>query len=72
LKDVLGQIEPNGGDRRQISDKFSHGRRLYGDLFVKPSPLLTPSVSDSGLLRSIHSEDPRGARRRGQHLRRRV
>jgi len=43
---------------------------LYGDLFVKPSRLLTSSVSDSRLLRSMHSKDPRGARRRGQHLRR--
>jgi hypothetical protein len=29
LKDVLGQIEPNGGDRRQISDRLSHGRRSF-------------------------------------------
>jgi hypothetical protein len=35
---------------------------LYGDLFVKPSRLLTSSVSDGRLLRPIHSEDPRGAR----------
>src|SRR4029077_7110252 len=45
-------------------------RRLYGVLFVNPALLLTSSGSNSGLLRSIHSEDPRGARRRGQHLRR--
>jgi len=70
LKDVLGQIEADGRDRRQISDRLSHGRRLYGDLFVKPSRLPISSVSNSRLLRSIHSEDPRGARRRGQHLRR--
>ena len=29
LKDVLGQIEPNGRDRRQISDRLSHGRRSF-------------------------------------------
>jgi hypothetical protein len=49
---------------------WPHYGRLYGALFVKPSHLLTSSVSNSRLLRSILSEDPRGARRRGQHLRR--
>ena len=29
LKDVLGQIEPNGRDRRTISDRLSHGRRSF-------------------------------------------
>ena len=41
---------------------------LYGDVFGKPSPLLTSSVSDSRLLGSIHSEEPRVARRRRQPL----
>jgi hypothetical protein len=27
LKNVLGQIEPNDRDRRQIDDRLSHGRR---------------------------------------------
>jgi hypothetical protein len=27
LKNMLGQIEANGRDRRQIGDRFSHGRR---------------------------------------------
>jgi hypothetical protein len=27
LKDVLGQIEPNSRDRREIADRLSHGRR---------------------------------------------
>jgi hypothetical protein len=44
LKNVLGQVESNSRDRRQIGDRLSHGRRLYGDLFVKPSRLLN-SVS---------------------------
>jgi hypothetical protein len=29
LKDVLGQIESNGRDRRQIGDRLSHGRRSF-------------------------------------------
>jgi hypothetical protein len=29
LKDVLGQIEANGRDRRQINDRLSHGRRSF-------------------------------------------
>jgi hypothetical protein len=29
LKDVLGQIEPNGRDRGQIGDRLSHGRRSF-------------------------------------------
>jgi hypothetical protein len=29
LKDVLGQIEPYGGDRWQIDDRLSHGRRSF-------------------------------------------
>jgi hypothetical protein len=29
LKNVLGQIEPYGGDRRQIDDRLSHGRRSF-------------------------------------------
>jgi hypothetical protein len=29
LKDVLGQIEPNGRDRREIGDRLSHGRRSF-------------------------------------------
>jgi hypothetical protein len=32
LKHVLGQIEPNGRDFRQISDTLSHGRRSFKGL----------------------------------------
>ena len=29
LKNMLGQIEANGRDRRQISDRLSHGWRSF-------------------------------------------
>jgi hypothetical protein len=32
LKDVLGQIEPNGRDGRQINDRLSHRRRSIKQL----------------------------------------
>ena len=32
LKDMLGQIEANSRDRRQIGDKLSHGRRSFRGL----------------------------------------
>ena len=32
LKDMLGQIEANGRDRRQIGDRLSHGRRSFRGL----------------------------------------
>jgi hypothetical protein len=32
LKNMLGQIEANGRDRRQIGDRLSHGRRSFRGL----------------------------------------
>src|ERR1700733_1571515 len=44
LKHPLRQIETNPRDSRQIPDRLAHGRLVW-DLFVKPSRLLTSSVS---------------------------
>ena len=35
LKHVLGQIEANGSDRRQIGDRLSHGRRSFKRLLQR-------------------------------------
>jgi hypothetical protein len=32
LKNMLGQIDTNGRDRRQIGDRLSHGRRSFRGL----------------------------------------
>src|ERR1700686_5690725 len=48
LKNVLGQIEPNGGDRRQISDRFSHGRRssdVVSTTTILARPFIEPDAA---------------------------
>ena len=51
LKDVLGQIEPNSPDRRQISNRLFYGRRSLQTVALTTT-ILAPLVIEPGLARA--------------------